>query len=109
MRIPIGKREVIKEFLEVGKHGGKQYLLPLTCSYYVLAGIQDIDILEGKSLGEWLEYAKLSEKLPLRQCIIEGLLRLEDVGFSRQWIMRRDRYDLTRKNGNNLVKHILWH
>lgn len=62
-----------KEFLEVGKHGGKQYLLPLTCSYYVLAGIQDIDILEGKSLGEWLEYAKLSENLPLRQCIIEGL------------------------------------
>lgn len=62
-----------KEFLEVGKHGGKQYLLPLTCSYYVLAGIQDIDILEGKLLGEWLEYAKLSENLPLRQCIIEGL------------------------------------
>ena len=62
-----------KEFLEVGKHGGKQYLLPLTCSYYVLAGIQDINILEGKSLGECLEYAKLSENLPLRQCIIEGL------------------------------------
>lgn len=62
-----------KEFLEVGKHDGKQYLLPFTCSYYVLEGIQDIDILEGKSLGEWLEYAKQSENLPLRQCILEGL------------------------------------
>ena len=62
-----------KEFLEVGKHDGKQYLLPFTCSYYVLEGIQDIDILEGKSLGEWLEDAKQSENLPLRQCILEGL------------------------------------
>ena len=68
--IPYWKGEVTKEFSEVGKHGGKQCHFPLSCSYYVLAGIQDIDILEGKLLGEWLEYTKLSENLPLRQCIV---------------------------------------
>ena len=77
-----------KEFLEVGKHDGKQYLLPFTCSYYVLEGIQDINILEGKSLGEWLEYAKQSENLPLRQCILEGLSQ-----FGGRWFQSAVDYE----------------
>lgn len=57
-----------KEFLPAGKYEGKQYIIPLSCSYEVLMSENaDIESLSDKTLVEWLEEAKQSDKKCLKE------------------------------------------
>lgn len=47
-------------FLKVGQHEGKQYILPLSCYYPVLIGMQGAEKIQGETLGEWMEQAEES-------------------------------------------------
>src|SRR5699024_10726697 len=44
-----------EKILNAGQYDGKQYIIPLSCYYYVLSGTKDIEKITGDTLGEWLE------------------------------------------------------
>lgn len=44
-----------KEFLTAGQYQGHQYVLPLSCNYYVYESPAEDVVFEGEGLDEWLE------------------------------------------------------
>ena len=77
-----------KEFLTAGQYEGKQYMIPLSCSYEVLMSeTADIENLSDKTLGEWLEEAKQSDNERLKE-----VMRGRDMTAGR-WIYNAADYE----------------
>lgn len=64
-----------KKILNAGQYDGKQYIIPLSCYYYVLSGSNDIEKVTGETLGEWLEQAEKEDGSGLKKAI-DGSLYL---------------------------------
>lgn len=62
-----------RNLLATGKHNGKQYIIPLSCYYYILSGTDNIEKLEGNTLGEWLEQVKTLDDSELKKKFKQSL------------------------------------
>lgn len=58
-----------EKILNAGQYDGKQYMIPLSCYYYVLSGTNDIENITGDTLGEWLEQAEQLDDSGLKEAI----------------------------------------
>lgn len=58
-----------EEILSAGKSDGKQFILPLSCYYPVLVGMQGAEEVSGETLGDWLAYVEESKDASLREMI----------------------------------------
>lgn len=59
--------------LTAGKHNGKQYIIPLSCYYYILSGSDTIEKIEGNTLGEWLEQVQALDDSELKKSFKQSL------------------------------------
>lgn len=64
-----------EKILTAGQYDGKQYIIPLSCYYYVLSGTNEIEKITGDTLGEWLEQAEQLDDSALKEAI-DGSLYL---------------------------------
>lgn len=51
---------VSEAFMKAGQMNGKQYVLPLSCYYYVLAGKEDEVLKMGENIEEWMNTIRFS-------------------------------------------------
>ena len=58
-----------EKILNAGQYDGKQYIIPLSCYYYVLSGTKDIEKITGDTLGEWLEQMEQLDDPGLKEAI----------------------------------------
>ena len=54
-------------FLKPGQMKEEQYVLPLSCTYYVLVGMADEEIELGDSIGEWMDTIRFSGNQALKE------------------------------------------
>ena len=62
-----------KNILKAGQYEGKQYIIPITCYYYVLSGPNNVEKITGDTLKEWLEQADKLDNSELKKAINESL------------------------------------
>lgn len=68
-------------FLEAGQYHGRQYIIPLSCNYYVLERTEEAEPLDGTTLTEWLEETEHSDDVYLKEAFRRGL-----GGLSARWM-----------------------
>lgn len=77
-----------EEFLKAGQYNGKQYIIPLSCTYFIYQRSQDMEEMTGNTLNDWLENAVLSSdnrvKDTFRKCL---------PNLSARWIQPAVNYD----------------
>ena len=56
-------------FLKAGQYDGRQYIIPMSVSYYVLPRPKDMEEMTGDTLGEWLEQIRASDDIRLKQML----------------------------------------
>lgn len=59
--------------LSAGQFKEKQYIIPLSCNYYVLSGANNIENITGNTLIEWLNQVKTLNDSKLTATFIESL------------------------------------
>lgn len=59
--------------LKAGQYDGRQYIIPMSVMYYVLPITEDMEAMTGDTLGEWLEQAKNSQDIRIKQAMNMGI------------------------------------
>lgn len=57
------------KILKAGQYEGKQYIIPISCSYYVFSGQDGSQKMVGSTLGEWLKQSIETSDLNLKNTI----------------------------------------
>lgn len=89
-------------FLKAGRFDGRQYIIPLSGYWFVLAQKSGIDEMEGDTLWEWIEHRRRHLLIFSRKWRSEVYGRAPDGGCSRRLTMRIRKCSLTKKNGKSL-------
>ena len=58
-----------EEILKEGQYDGRQYIIPMSVMYYVLPRTGDMEEMTGDTLGEWLEQAKNTQDIRIKQAM----------------------------------------
>lgn len=66
-----------KALLKAGEYDGRQYILPLSISYFVFPKDSDMEEMAGDTLDEWLDQAIRSEDKRLKYCMLQLNLMAE--------------------------------